>query len=33
MDGGLENRCVSCVYGAPDDRRMCPKHVGLRIHQ
>ena len=71
MGGGLESRCVICVYGAdgavrphrthnlrsgsqghhpsknsvqkticcnstsnaPDDGRMCPKHVGLRIHQ
>jgi len=51
---GLENRCVSRVYGtdgavrlhqpqkticcnstsnAPDDGRMYPKHVKLRIHQ
>jgi len=37
MDGGLESRCVGRVYGAdvamPDDGRMGPKHVELRIHQ
>ena len=51
MGGGLESRCVGCVYGAdgavqsqkticcnttsnaPDNGRMYPKHVELRIHQ
>jgi len=40
MGGGLESRCVGRVYGAdgavlvaPDDGRMYPKHVELRIHQ
>ena len=44
MGGGLESRCVGRVYGAdgavrctalsaPDDGRMYPKHVKLRIHQ
>jgi len=61
MGGGLESRCIGCVYGvdgavhsqhhhpstnsvqkticcnstssAPDDGRMYPKHVELRIHQ
>jgi len=72
MVGGLESRCIGCVYGAdgaryhphrthdlrsgsedhqpsknsvqkticcnsifnaPDDGRMCPKHVELRIYQ
>ena len=44
MDGGLESRCVGRVCGAdvavhgnptsnaPDDGRMYPKHVELRIH-
>ena len=44
MGGGLESRCVGRVYGAdgavhgnsasnaPDDGRMYPKHVELRIH-
>jgi len=44
MGGGLESRCVGRVYGAdgavcnlrsnaPDDGRMSPKHVELRIHK
>ena len=43
MGGGLESRCVGRVYGAdgarhgtsnvPDDGRMYPKHVELKIHQ
>jgi hypothetical protein len=45
IGGGLESRCVGRVYGAdgavrcnstsnaPNDRRMRPKHVELRIHQ
>jgi len=44
MGGGLESRCVGRVYGAkniccnstcnaPDDGRMYPKHVELRILQ
>ena len=44
MGGGIECRCVGRVYGldgavarhhphhAPDDGRMYPKHVELRIH-
>jgi len=39
MGGGLESRCVGRVCGArnstsnaPDDGRMYPKHVELRIH-
>jgi hypothetical protein len=45
MGGGLESRCVGRVYGAdgavgcnstsnaPDDGRMYPKHVELRMNQ
>ena len=43
MDGGPDSSCVgrvsglgSAVHGtssAPDDRRMRPKHVELRIYQ
>ena len=41
MGGGLESRWVGRVCGAdgavhgtaPDDGRMYPKHVELRIHQ
>ena len=43
LGGGLESRCVGIVYGAdgarhgtsnaPDDGRMYPKHVELRIYQ
>ena len=25
--------CCNSTYNAPDDRRMYPKHVELRIHQ
>ena len=25
--------CFNSTYNAPDDERMCPKHVELRIHQ
>ena len=32
MGGGLESRCNS-TSDAPDDGRMYPKHVELRIHQ
>ena len=34
MGGGLENRCVGAPHRtAPDDGRMSPKHVELRIHK
>jgi len=42
MGGGLESCCVGRVYGAdgadgahntPDDGRLRPKHLELRIHQ
>ena len=25
--------CCNSTYNAPDDGRVCPKHVELRIHQ
>jgi len=41
MRGCLDSRCVGRVYGAdgavqsnaPDDGRMDPKHVEVRIHK
>ena len=38
MGGGLDSRCVGRVYGAdgvnaPDDGRMYPKNVEIRICQ
>ena len=39
MGSGLDSRCVGRVYSvdgvqhAPDDGRMYPKYVELRIHQ
>jgi len=36
MGGGLESRCVPCGWcraTVPDDGRMYPKHVELRIYQ